>query len=213
MLVDPSQNGEVAVLKELVSRFVCEEVLIDVGANDGVTISNSLPFIQNGWRAILLEPAPKVFLKLKRHHAARNNVVCIQLACLDRADEAQLYYGSDGDEGFLSTLSQADNEYFKQHRSLKSIKVKTDTLTNVMLTHAIPPYPGILLVDCEGMDYEVLCGLDFSRFRPTLIVTEEYELEPDKHAAKYGLLIRNHYTLVQKVGCNTVWLDRSAKRR
>jgi hypothetical protein len=63
------------------------------------------------------------------------------------------------------------------------------------------------------MDYEALLGLEFSRFRPTIIVTEEYEWEPDKHAAKYGLLIRNRYTLVQKVGCNTVWADRLAKRR
>ena len=212
-LIDPSQNGEVTVLKELVSRFVCERVLIDVGANDGVTMSNSLPFVKNGWRAILLEPAPKVYLRLKQHHASRNNVTCLQLACLDRTDEAELYYGSDGDEGFMSTLSRVDNEWFDQHRSSTSVRVKTDTLTNVMITHAIPSCPGLLLVDCEGMDYETLLGLDFSRFRPTIIVTEEYEWEPDKHAAKYGLLIRHQYTLVQKVGCNTVWLDRLARRR
>lgn len=93
------------------------------------------------------------------------------------------------------------------------MKVKTETLTNIFSEQKAPHCPGMLLVDCEGMDYEVLRGLDFARFRPTVIVTEEYEWEPEKHAAKYALLIHNNYSLVQKVGCNTIWIDRSAKKR
>jgi hypothetical protein len=58
------------------------------------------------------------------------------------------------------------------------------------------------------MDYEALLGLDFAQFRPSIIVTEEYEWEPDKHAAKYSLLIKANYSLVQKLGCNTFWIDR-----
>lgn len=96
---------------------------------------------------------------------------------------------------------------------MASVKVKTDTVTNILRRYKVPDRPGILLVDCEGMDYEVLLGLDFGEFRPTVIVTEEYEWEPEKHAAKYGLLIRNDYSLLQKVGCNTFWIDRSAKAR
>jgi len=57
----------------------------------------------------------------------------------------------------------------------------------------------------------VLLGLDFGQFRPTVIVTEEYEWEPEKHAAKYTLLICSNYSLVQKIGYNTVWIDRSAR--
>jgi hypothetical protein len=65
-------------------------------------------------------------------------------------------------------------------------------------------------VDTEGFDFEVLDGLDFSQFRPRIIVTEEYELNIDKHAAKYSILIKNRYSLVQKIGFNTIWLDRRA---
>jgi hypothetical protein len=134
------------------------------------------------------------------------------VACSDRAGEASLFFGTDGEEGFMATLCQADNDWFATARGRKSVTVKTETLTNILRSQGSPRQLGLLLVDCEGMDYEVLLGLDFSEFRPTLISTEEYEWEPEKHASKYALLIKNDYNLVQKIGCNTIWVDRGAVR-
>jgi len=213
MSPDSSQRGEASLMRQLASEYECQRFLVDVGANDGVTISNSLPFIEEGWNGILIEPAPAVFKKLTENHRTRGNVTCLQVACSNRTGEASLYIGSDGEEGFLSTLCQTDNEWFKQARGSQAVTVRTETLTNVLREQSAPPSPGLLLVDCEGFDFEVLAGLDFSLFRPTIIATEEYEWEPRKHAAKYGLLIENNYSLVQKIGCNTIWIDRSARRR
>lgn len=210
---DESQNGEATLLRRLTNEFECEKFFVDVGANDGVTISNSLPFIKEGWRGIMIEPAPAVFEKLKRNHGHRDSVICVQVACSERTGDADLYIGSDGEEGFLSTLCQTDNEWFKTARSSKAVRVKTETLGNILKEHRAPRQPGMLLVDCEGLDYECFLGLDFSLFRPTIIATEEYEWEPLKHAAKYALLIQNNYSLVQKVGCNTIWVDRSVRKR
>jgi FkbM family methyltransferase len=213
MKPDLSQSGEVGVMKQLVSEYECQQFVVDVGANDGVTISNSLPFIQEGWTGILIEPAPAVFKKLTENHGRRQNVTCLRVACSNRSGEAVLYIGSDGQEGFLSTLCQSDNEWFRGARGSQTVTVKTETLTDILTGQRAPQSPGLLLVDCEGFDYEVFLGLDFARFRPTIIVTEEYEWEPRKHAAKYSLLIENNYSLVQKIGCNTIWVDRSARRR
>jgi len=209
--VDRSQAEETTLLRKLAKDFECQKWILDVGANDGVTISNSLPFVELGWRAILIEPAPAVFKKLVANCGSRDNVTCLQIACCDKSGEADLYFGLDGEDGFMSTLCRSDNEWFSSARSSKSVNVKTDTITNILKRYQAPNRPGILLVDCEGMDYEVLLGLDFGQFRPTVIVTEEYEWEPEKHAAKYTLLIRANYSLVQKMGFNTVWVDRSAR--
>lgn len=75
----------------------------------------------------------------------------------------------------LSTLCKSNNEWFSTAWSSRSVNVRTDTITNVLRRHEVPSRPGILLVDCEGIDYKVLLGLDFDQFRPTVIVTEEYE--------------------------------------
>jgi FkbM family methyltransferase len=211
--VDHSEAGETTFLRKIVEDYECQKWVIDVGANDGVTYSNSLPFVKAGWRAILVEPAPAVFKKLLANSAGSENVTCLQIACCDKPGEADLYFGADGEEGFKSTLCRTDNEWFRRERSSKSVSVKTDTITNILKRCQAPNRPGILMVDSEGMDYEVLRGLDFGQFRPTVIVTEEYEWEPEKHAEKYALLIRANYSLLQKVGWNTLWIDRSAKRR
>ena len=210
---DSSQHGETILLQTLAAQYVRERFLIDVGAHDGVTISNSLPFVVEGWRALLIEPAPAVFAKLVAAHGHRPNVTCLQVACSSLDGEADLYFGSDGPEGFMSTLCTDDNAWFRTNRGSASVRVRTATLTGLLAAHGCPAHPGILMVDCEGMDYEVLLGLDLARFRPAVIVTEEYESNAEKHAAKYALLIRGGYSLVQKIGCNTVWRDHTVPAR
>lgn len=209
---DRSQHGETTILRQILDTYECERFLVDVGAHDGISFSNSLPFIESGWHAILIEASPFIFEKLNANHRDHHYVTCLNVACSNAPGEANLYIGTDGPDGFLSTLSTDENEWYSQARSQNSVKVQVDTLTNILRRHDAPA-SGLLLVDCEGMDYEVLCGLDFSVFRPTIIVTEEYELCAEKHAAKYSLLICNEYSLVQKAGCNTIWVDRRARRR
>lgn len=110
--VDHSQAGEITLLRKLVNDFECQKCIIDVGANDGVTISNSLPFVKSGWRAILIEPAPAVFKKLIANCRDYDNVTCLEIACCDNTGEADLYFGSDGEDGFMSTLCRSDNQWF-----------------------------------------------------------------------------------------------------
>lgn len=209
---DRSQHGEVTILRQILDTYECEPFIVDVGAHDGISLSNSLPFIESGWRAVLVEASPFIFEKLKANHTHRAGVNCVNVACSNVSGEADLYIGNDGPDGFLSTLSTEDSAWYAKARSDRTVRVKTDTLTSI-LRHADAPKSGILLVDCEGLDYQVLCGLDFSAFRPVAIITEEYELNTEMHAAKYSLLIRNGYSLFQKAGCNTVWVDRNATRR
>jgi FkbM family methyltransferase len=208
-----SQAGETALLRTLVANHEVTDWIVDIGAHDGVSFSNSLPFIKRGWHAILVEPVPAVFKKLTANHGSNNKVTCLQLACSEKSGESDLYFGSDGEEGFMATLCTSENEWFRGARSSSLIRVRTDTLTEILQRCSAPRQPGILSVDCEGMDYEALLGLDFQQFRPTIVVTEEYEWEPEKHAAKYALLIRANYSLVQKLGSNTLWIDRDARKR
>src|SRR4051812_46949192 len=69
---DPSQAGEVTALRRIV-RPDWPRALVDVGANDGRTVSNTYTFVRDGWTAVLLEPNPATFERLKRTHAGRDN--------------------------------------------------------------------------------------------------------------------------------------------
>ncbi|HET6266910.1 MAG TPA: FkbM family methyltransferase [Acidobacteriota bacterium] len=206
---DTSQSGEGVIINHLISEYSCEQFLVDVGAHDGTSLSNSYPLVKAGWRAILIEPNPVVFAKLQKAYSGRSDVTCLQIACSNSSGYTDLFFGSDGENGFFSTLCRDENQWFSKARSQSSTRIRTETLTNILSQYKAPSAFGLLLVDTEGFDFEVLDGLDFSQFRPRIIVTEEYEWDIDKHAAKYSLLVKNRYSLVQKIGFNTIWLDRS----
>ena len=54
---DYSQNGEQKIILEYFQDKYKGKVL-DIGANDGITLSNSRALIEKGWDGVLIEPAP-----------------------------------------------------------------------------------------------------------------------------------------------------------
>ncbi len=85
--------------------------------------------------------------------------------------------------------------------------VKVRTLTSLLEEHDSPADFSLLLVDAEGVDYEVLAGLDFDRYRPRVIVTEEDPGDAEQHAAKYELLRERGYVLYTVVAdVNSIWV-------
>ena len=59
-----SQNFEDEVIAEYFGNF--QGTLIDIGANDGKTLSNSHYIIEKGWKAHLFEPNKNVLEKLSK---------------------------------------------------------------------------------------------------------------------------------------------------
>lgn len=207
--VDTSQYGEASAIAELIETDY-PACLVDVGAHDGRFLSNSWPFIQQGWRAIAIEPLPKVFQQLEASHHGNPNVSCINKACADFRGQQKLFIGKDGDTGTWATLCQDDNELFRERRSDEFVLVEVETLTQILAEHNFPNDFSLLLIDAEGMDYEVLLGLDFEQYRPRLIVTEEYPLNLEKHNRKHQLLTDNHYRICKTINeCNTIWVHES----
>jgi FkbM family methyltransferase len=202
---DVSQHGEVSALCALLKDGF-PPYLVDVGAYDGAALSNSRPFILDGWQAVLVEPHPVQFSRLQRLYENDPAVRCINKACSDAPGVLPLYLGADGEDTMMSTLCTDDNPWFRANRSDAAVEVEVDTLTNVLDGASFPEDFSILLVDAEGMDYEVLRGLDLERYRPRIVVTEEYISNPTKHNAKYRLLLDSGYTFHSMVGCNTMWI-------
>jgi hypothetical protein len=50
---------------------------VELGANDGVTYSNSLYFeTKRNWKGILVEPTPHNFLACKQNRSKKNHIYC-----------------------------------------------------------------------------------------------------------------------------------------
>ncbi len=197
-----SQHGEVTVALDLLApddpKFV-----VDVGAHDGLFLSNSYSLLMMGWSGILVEPLSSAFSSLSTLYKDNPNVTCVQRACGDKPGVAKLYFGSD-EPGQMSTIS--GDPVFTVGRSGEFEKVEVVTLSSVLAEGNAPRDISLLSVDAEGIDYEVFCGLDFTAFRPRIVITEEYAQNPIKHMEKYALLNERGYTLYGQYGCNTIWV-------
>jgi FkbM family methyltransferase len=193
-IVDVSQHGEASVLAALVEDD-WPRYLVDVGAHDGHSLSNSFPFLSLGWAGVLVEPLPQAFERLAALHAARSDVRCVQAACGDAPGRMPLSVGSDGPLPMTSRLGGGGGDP----------EVTVRTLTSVLDEAGAPSDFSLLLVDAEGMDGAVLAGLDFDRFRPRVIVTED---------AEERLLEERGYVLYAVVGAvNSIWIARELADR
>ena len=57
---DFSQSGETIVVRRLMSRFP-ERNFVEIGANDGITVSTTLGLIVDGWTGLLSSVAWAIF--------------------------------------------------------------------------------------------------------------------------------------------------------
>ena len=217
--VDCSQSGESGYLAELLGPDA-PSYIVDVGAHDGISWSNSAYFIAAGWTALMLEPMPKAFAELAARYADNPRVICRQVACADRSGTMDFVLGGDH-LAMLSALvpepggamapqeggGEAKSGTEASKESGAAIRVRVETLTRVLAAVGWPRDFAILSVDAETMDYEVLLGLDFPRYRPRFIVVEDYA---PKRAYVDHLLASEGYRRLTQLGANHIWKHRYA---
>jgi FkbM family methyltransferase len=202
---DTTMKGEFSIMRKLI-RDDWPKVFVDVGANNGFYGSNSFPFVARGWRSILIEPHPRAFERLQKLHAGKKRTTCLSIACAAKEGEFPLYL-SKGDDTSRATLCTDDSAIFQRVRSTDYKMVRVERLETVLKAHGIPEDFGILSIDAEGMDYEVLLGLDLERWHPRLIVTEDYKPKAEiksKHLTEHG------YEQVANCDANSFWLHNSS---
>src|SRR3954469_8975571 len=140
--LDVSQHGEASILASLVGDD-WPRYLVDVGAHDGHSLSNSFPFLELGWSGVLVEPLPQAFSLLAERYGSRADVHCVQAACAEREGRMPLSVGSDGPLPMTSRLGSDGHG---------DVEVAVQTLTSVLEEAGAPADFSFLLVDAEGTD-------------------------------------------------------------
>jgi FkbM family methyltransferase len=203
---DTSQHGEFLVLRRLtVGDF--PKFVVEVGANDGMRHSNSYPFLARGWSGILIEPNPRVYADLEARYRGTPGITTLNYACGPKPGRLPLFLGLDGEIGEFATLRTDDTEYYRQTRTNQSVEVNVETLTTLLARARCPAHFGILSVDTEGFDFEVLSSLDFAQFHPRIILTED---ENETDDPKFQLLRNQGYRFFRRFHRNSIWLSRRA---
>ncbi len=197
---DTTFSGEFTAMVRLAGAD-CPRSFVDVGANDGFYGSNSYPFAVRGWRCVLVEPHPEAFTRLQQRHRGRSNVSCHALACGAVAGRMRLWTGENRDTTH-ATLAPEARAAEGRPWGVEAVEVEVVRLDRLLRSAGIPERFGILSIDTEGWDLEVLRGLDLAVWRPRLIITED--MEPGL-AEKCALLSAHGYERRLRIDANSLW--------
>ena len=167
-----SQYGEESVLHNFF-KGKRQGYVLDVGAADGITNSNSRYLITElGWNATLVEPHPSYFSKLEYLYAKHKNINLLNLAVYNKAGTMPFYPYGSGDDMQVSTLSQEfKNRVVKVHgdRYYEPIMVNVTTLDSIFESLSFVDF---LSIDCEGVDIAVLESNNWDKHRPAILCVE-----------------------------------------
>jgi FkbM family methyltransferase len=200
---DTTQYGEFQTLWKLAGKKL-HGTVVEVGANDGIFCSNSYPFIKRGWKGVLIEPNPLVYADLKTRYEGSESVKLFNLACGSSDGSLPLYMGKAGQTGY-ATLSSEDSWWYSATRSDRAVVVQVARLEHILEEASCPADFDILSVDTEGFDYEVLRGLNFARYRPKVIMTEDEKPPFTNMREKEDLLASQGYELAGRIVNNAIW--------
>jgi FkbM family methyltransferase len=195
-----SQHGEdLFILRHLSdssARFV-----VDVGANDGYSWSNSYMFGLRGFALLLVEPMPLYAERCRTLYRDRPDVHIEQAAITSSGAEFSTFHiNLDTENDLLAMRSSVIRESIPSSK-LQAITVPSCSLSSLLEKYDVPHQYALLTVDAEGMDLEVLRTAKLEVFRPQFICVEE-EVFGDAIA---NYLRERGYRRIETLGPNGIY--------
>ncbi|MDP2013167.1 MAG: FkbM family methyltransferase [Actinomycetota bacterium] len=185
---------------------------VEVGAYDGVFVSNTWGLAVRGWQGLMLEPVPAMAAQCRANHGGHPRVQVVERAIgLAGVDEVRLH--------IAGTLTTANAEALHEYEDLdwaqgslttEQIVVPCSTLDEVLVEFDVPVGFDVLVVDVEGFETEVFSGVDLDAWKPKLLIVELADMHPDlsltaaKDAQLGEMFLAKGYRIVFKDHVNTV---------
>jgi len=169
---------------------------VDVGAFDGIHLSNSYSFEMAGWNGVCVEPHPEYFPLCQKN---RPNTRVFRSACVGPTagvdtdfliEPLGLLSGVEADK----TLNM-ERRYAARNMTFpgwQKTRVPAATLTTILEAANAPALISFCSIDTEGTESDVLAGLDFDRFQCRLILVEANN-ETDASLLQKTLQIRGYF--------------------
>ena len=153
------------------------KTFLDLGAFDGIDLSNTRKLMELGWHGLCVEPNPEIFMKLVLNCDGFESVKFCPYAIGEKNGFAQLNAYS-----YYSTLKESElKRWESQNFQFKPINVEVvdfETFHN-----KVSPFKtyDFISIDCEGLDFEILTQIDLDKVGCYLICVETNGKETDKY--------------------------------
>lgn len=175
-----SQVGQDIIIDNAIFQKKTNGFFLDIGANDGVTFSNTYFFEKHrNWSGICIEPLPNAFDILK---ASRNSDTIKINACISASSNGETeFLQLNGAGNMLSCMKEYCSEgHFERMKheilatggSIETIKVRNINI-NFLLGILDVSFIDLLSLDVEGGELSILESIDYSKVHINVIAVEE----------------------------------------
>ena len=205
-----SQFGEDYLLYSLF-RSETDGFYVDIGAFDGIHISNSYIFEQLGWPGICVEAHPDYFPMLQRN---RPGATCVSAACVGAGQPASVPFLKE-ELGLLSGIRADETADMERRYALRgmnftgfeTVEVPALTLNEILEQHTAGRRRiSFVSIDTEGNEPDILRSLDFSAWQIDAFVIEANSDSVRRELAAF--MRANHYWLARRLNCNLIFVRR-----
>jgi FkbM family methyltransferase len=180
---------------------------VELGANDGITFSNTYYFEKyRGWRGILIEPVPHNYLKCLENRSKETQVFCN--ACVSfqykekfveiiYSDMMSTSLGLETDINNPENHSLIAKQFLKKDENNFNFGAIANQLNNILLKADAPKQIDFLSLDVEGTEIEVLKGINHNEYRFKFICIESRDIQK-----MTNYLSINNYLLIEQLSPN-----------
>lgn len=173
-MINYSQNDEQSRILNHFYGFTGS--FLDIGANDGVTLSNSYALALLGWSGWLVEASPTAYDRLLKHRSDNCKLSTYQLAIGSYDGEITLHEsGGLLGTGDIALVSSIKEEELKRWESLNIpfnlVTVPCVTFTTLLKTMGQTHFD-FVTIDIEGMEKEVVPQIDFNALGTKMAIIE-----------------------------------------
>ena len=197
-----SQNGEEALIldyfKDRTGTFM------DLGANDGSTLSNTRALAERGWSGVCVDASPTAFAKLEALYAEHDHIETHHVAMAEKVGWLTLHESGThlgkGDTALLSSVIDAETTKWRPTTEYHEVTVPSIDFAELLRRSKYKTFDFISM-DVEGMDLLVLQQMDLTALGCSMLVVEVNNSDPKPfldHCAKHGLVLltRNSENLI-----------------
>jgi FkbM family methyltransferase len=207
-----SQYGQDEFLDKNVFKEKQNGVFIDIGAHDGLLLSNTYFFEKfRGWKGICVEPVPSVFEKLARNRTSININGCIApekgtFRFLEVSGYAEMLSGML-DFYDARHLERIDSEIKEHGGSKKIIEVPGYDINELLISNGFTAVD-YCSIDTEGNEFEILKTIRFDK-----VSIEVFTIENNYRSNNIGdFMYANGYELIKKLSCDEVYRRKGEKK-
>lgn len=185
-----SQNNEQQYILDYFKDV--KGIFLDIGANDGKTLSNTAALADIGWSGVMIEPSPKTYIQCVYNYKENRNIKVYNYAISDKAGAVKFYEATD------TLLSSMSEEQVKTWNIPYEV-INVQCLTYFLFNREVLGDFDFISIDAEGMDLVILKQIDLTNTK--MICVEHgnsFENEIRGYCESFGMkqIMRNFENII-----------------